>query len=382
MYPRILQLSDITAKKTVLLLGPRQVGKSTLLRATYGDALTFNLLDAGMFRSISADPTMLRRQILADAHKNSLVIIDEIQRLPELMNEVHLMIEEHGIRFVLTGSSARALKRKGVNLLGGRARTRFLHPLVSHEIGAAFDLRRALNHGLIPSIYDSDSPDEDLRDYCGVYLREEVASEGLTRNIPAFSRFLEVAACANGAMINYTNIASDAQVKRTTVIDYFQILRDTLLGFDLEPWTGSKKRKAIATSKFYFFDPGVRRHLAGTGTVQEKSPTFGDAFEHFVFRELRSAIDYGKATHLHYWRSTSGYEVDFFLNESIAIECKAAKTFRADDLKGLRALREENPGIKGILVCFVDRAELVGGIEVLPWKVFLARLWNGELGLH
>jgi len=379
MYPRIFQPSDITRKKSILLLGPRQVGKSTMLRSTFKDSLTFNLLDAGIFRTLSADPTAMRRQILGAPQKKSPVIIDEIQRLPELMNEVHLMIEEHGIRFAITGSSARALKRKGVNLLGGRARIQFLHPLVSHEIGASFDLMRAVNHGTMPSIYDSETPDDDLRDYCGIYLREEVASEGLTRNIPAFSRFLEVAACSNGTIINHTNIASDAQVKRTTVIDYFQILRDTLIGFDLEPWTGSKKRKAIATSKFYFFDLGVQRHLAGLDIFKEKSPAFGAAFEHFIFRELRSALDYGIIKSLHYWRSTSNFEVDFFVNETLAIECKTAKTVRADDLKGLKALREENQKIKGILVCFVDRTEVIDGLEILPWRDFLGRLWQGRL---
>lgn len=379
MYARFLEKSVTTAKKSILLLGPRQVGKSTLLRKIHPESLTFNLLDAGIFRQLSADLTSLRREVLAQKRKDNVVIIDEIQRLPELMNEVHLMIEEHNIRFILTGSSARALRRKGVNLLGGRARLQFMNPLTSSEIGANFDPVRAINHGLLPAIYDSSSPDDDLRDYCGTYLREEVAAEGFTRNIPSFSRFLDVAARSSGTMLNYTNIASDAQVKRTTVIDYFQILRDTLLGFDLEPWTKSKKRKAIATSKFYFFDPGVQRHLAGIDLIRQRSPLFGQAFEHLVFRELRSGLDYGVAKSLHYWRSTSNLEIDFLLDESIAIECKSASTIRKDDLKGLRAIGEEKKNIKKILVSFVERPQITDDIHILPWRYFLEKFWSNDL---
>jgi predicted AAA+ superfamily ATPase len=379
VYTRILEPTLANAKKSILLLGPRQVGKSTLLRTTHPESLTFNLLDASVFRQISTDPTSIRRTVLAQRRQEKVVVIDEIQRIPELMNEVQLMIEEHKIRFILTGSSARALKRKGVNLLGGRARLHLMNPLTSGEIGESFDILRAINHGLLPAIYDSDTPNEDLQDYCGVYLREEVAAEGLARNIPGFSRFLDVAAKSSGMMINYTNIASDAQVKRTTVVDYFQILRDTLLGFDLEPWTKSKKRKAISTSKFYFFDPGVQKHLAGIDAISAKSPLFGLGFEHLIFRELKSGLDYGIAKSLHYWRSTSNIEIDFLLDESIAIECKTSSTIRRDDLKGLLAIGEENKGIKKILVSFVERPQLIQDIHVLPWRDFLELFWAKDL---
>ncbi len=259
MYSRSIQLSKIIDKKSVLLLGPRQTGKSTLIKTQLGSAPIYNLLDAGLYGRLSADPTSLRREVLAMRPSPKVVIIDEVQRLPELMNEAHILIEDHGLKLVLTGSSARALRRKGVNLLGGRARVVHLHPLTSVEIGESFDLLKALNDGLLPAIYGDEDADAQLSDYAGTYLREEVAAEGLTRNLPSFARFLAVAASCNGQIINHTNIASDAAVKRTTVIDYFQVLRDTLLGFDLEPWRGSKKRKAIATSKFYLFDPGVTR---------------------------------------------------------------------------------------------------------------------------
>jgi predicted AAA+ superfamily ATPase len=379
MYQRIHQLTDITERKSILLLGPRQTGKSTLLRARLPIAPVFNLLDAGQYRSLSADPTSMRRQVLAMSPRPEVVVIDEVQRLPELLNEVHLMIEEHRLRFVLTGSSARALRRRGVNLLAGRARTQFLHPLVSAEVGEGFDLSRAINHGLLPAIYDSDSPDDDLRDYVGTYLREEIAAEGLTRNLPGFSRFLEIAALCNGQILNHTKIAADAEVKRTTVIDYFQVLADTLIGFELPPWRKSKSRKAIATSKHYLFDLGVARHLAGIGPLTLSGPSFGVALEHFIFRELRSAIDYGLGETLHYWRSTSGFEVDFLLDERIAIEVKAARAVRPADLKGLSALREELPGLVAIVVAMVERPQLEGNVLILPWREFVQRLWRGEL---
>jgi predicted AAA+ superfamily ATPase len=293
MYRRLLQLADIASKKSIFLLGPRQTGKSTLIRDCLPDAKVFNLLDMSIYRRLSADPSAMRRELLAMPNMPPVVVIDEIQRLPDLLNEVHLLIEEQRIRFVLTGSSARSLRRKGVNLLGGRARSVYFHPLVSHEIGESFDLLRALNHGLLPFIYDADDSEAELADYCGTYLREEIAAEGLVRNIPSFSRFLELSASCSTQILNYTKIASDAEIKRTTVMDYFNILRDTLLAYDLPAWQQTTKRKPITSSKFYFFDMGVTRFLSGVGIIQPKNPTFGTYFEHFIFHELRSALDYG-----------------------------------------------------------------------------------------
>lgn len=380
MYNRLIQLTEIINKKSILLLGPRQTGKSTLLRTQLGSAVpTYNLLDAALFARLNADPTMLRREVLAMRPKPDVVVIDEVQRVPELMNEAHILIEEYGIRMVLTGSSARALRRKGVNLLGGRARVVHLHPLTSAEIGEAFDLQRALNSGLLPAIYDDDDASAQLADYAGVYLREEVAAEGLTRNLPSFSRFLAVAASCNGQIINHSNVASDAAVKRTTVIDYFQVLRDTLLGFDLEPWRGSAKRKAIATAKFYLFDPGVALHINGRGPVRAKNPGFGDSLEHLVFCELRAALDYGFAKTLNYWRSTSGFEVDFLIDGQIGIEVKATSNPKAADLRSLHALGEEIPGLRGYLFCCVERPQTLNGIQVLPLREGLLRVWNRGL---
>lgn len=314
-------------------------------------------------------------------HSSELIVIDEIQLIPELLNEVHVLIEDYGKRFLLTGSSARKLHRKGVNLLGGRARTRRMHPLVSTEIGESFDLNKALNFGTLPSIWTSDSPDEDLAAYIGDYLQIEIASESAAKNIPAFTRFLEVAALCNAQMINLTQIASDAEVPRTTLYEYYQILKDTLIAEELPAWQESKKRKAITTSKNYFFDAGVVRAIQGRAQVKAGTPEYGDFFETYIFHELKTYLDYELAGSgsLHYWRSTSQMEVDFILNESIAIEVKAKRQISKDDLKGLIAIAEENIMKAFYLVALVDAPRKQGNIHILPWNVFFQRLWSGEI---
>ncbi len=377
---RIIDLKKTLRRKSAFLLGPRRVGKSTLVSQQLKDAECFDLLDSKIYRAVSADPSFIRNQILADKdHPSKLVVIDEVQLIPEILNEVHLLIERHGIRFLLTGSSARALKRKGINLLAGRAAMLSLHPFVRAELGSDFDLKRATYNGLIPSHYFSDVVDDDLSDYVGSYLREEVAAEGLTRSIPSFSRFLEVAALANGSMLNYSNISSDAEVKRLTVMGFFEILRDTLIGNDLPAWLESTKRKPVTTAKFYFFDPGVVRFLRKQGKIRIGSPEFGSAFEHYIFHELKSWCDYSGKKDLHYWRSTSDMEVDFVLDNRIAIEVKAKATLSNDDTKGLKALREDHPKIRFCVVNLSDRKQIKDGIEVWPYGEFLDALYNGEL---
>ena len=235
--------------------------------------------------------------------------------MPELLNEVHLMIEEHGVRFFLTGSSARTLRRKGVNLLGGRARSRALHPFVRAELGQQFNLDRALEHGLLPPIYFSDSPTEDLAAYTGDYLREEVAAEAIVRNIGAFSRFLEVAALAHGEMINFTNMASDSQVPVSTVREYYGILKDTFIVHEVPAFKGTSKRKAISTAKYYLFDIGVARHLQGRRGLAPGTAEYGNAFESFIFQEIKAFCDYHLLATPMYWRSKSNFEVDFRVRE-------------------------------------------------------------------
>ncbi len=312
--------------------------------------------------------------------QDRVVVIDEIQRIPALLNEVHRQIEKNRSRkFLLTGSSARKLRRRGVNLLGGRARSNTLHPLVYGELRSDFDLNRALEFGTLPTHYFSESPREDLKDYIGTYLKEEIVAEAATRNIPAFTRFLEVASTCNGSLINFERISQDAQVPRTTVQNYFQILKDTLIGHSLEPWRKTQTRKPILTQKFYFFDIGVTNYLRRVKVIEENTPQWGEALESYIFHELRAYCDYFGIEDLHFWRSQSGFEVDFLLDGRIAIEVKSSRRIIADDLKGIRALSEEIQLKRKIVVCMETEPRTIHGIEIIHIMQFLEQLWSGEI---
>ncbi len=379
MYlPRQLNLLEATAKKSCFLFGPRQTGKSMLIRESLpAGTPVYNLLDQRLWLDLSTDSTRMRQELEAKNLRDTLVVVDEVQKLPSLLDEVHLLIETRGLRFLLTGSSARKLRRSGVNLLGGRARSRHLHPFSWKELGDQFDLMAALNRGLVPSIYFSDDPAEDLRAYLGTYLKEEITAEGLTRNVPAFARFLEVAAACSGKMLNKTEVANDAKVPRTTVIEYFEILKDTLIGHELPAWNKSQKRKAIETAKFYLFDVGITRALQRLPPLVPRSPDLGEALEHFIFHELKTWIDTRKpGMDLHYWRSTSQFEVDFILGEQTAIEVKATTRVSTRDLKGLKALAEEGCMKRLLLVCQEPTPRRIGDILVLPLEAFLEQLWS------
>jgi predicted AAA+ superfamily ATPase len=371
---RALDLGALVAKKTHFLLGPRQTGKTTLLRHTLPEARVYDLLDASLYLALSHRPSRLAEEL---GPKDKVVVIDEIQRLPELLNEVHRLIEERGVQFLLTGSSARKLRRGGVNLLGGRARTTHLHPLTCRELGAQFDLHRALAHGLLPSIYFSDNPRADLQAYTGSYLQQEILAEGVTRNLPAFSRFLRVAALCNGTIVNFTNVANDAQVARTTIYEYFGILQDTLLLQELPAWRKTLKRKPLVSSKYYFFDVGVATALQGR-EARPGTPEFGASFETYLMHELMSYRDYQSGEPLSYWRSTSGFEVDFILGDHTAIEVKARENVTPQDLKSLRALAEEKNLKRYLCVSLEPRRRQVEGVVILPYRQFLEALWDGE----
>ena len=371
---RYLDVRAILDKRSCFLFGPRQTGKSTLVRQQFSGYPTWNLLDRTLFIRLARNPALIRETLEADTE---IVVIDEIQKMPELLNEVQLMIDERDVRFLLTGSSARSLRRKGVNLLGGRARSRALHPFVRAELRDRFDLDRALEHGLLPSIYFSDSPEEDLAAYAGDYLKEEVAAEAIVRNIGAFSRFLEVAALAHGELINFANLANDAQAPASTVREYYGILKDTLIAHEVPAFTRSRKRKAISTSKYYLFDIGLARHLQGRRGLAPGTPEYGNAFESFIFQEIKAFCDYHRLDTPRYWRSKSQFEVDFVL-ENLAVEVKATKHVSARDLRGLRALREEGLFTHYVLVSMEPRARLVDGVRVLPWTEFLDRLWRRD----
>ena len=258
--PRVLDLTALLARRSHFLLGPRQTGKTALVRHCLKGARVYDLLDSSVFLALSQNPGRLAEEL---GPHDRIVVIDEIQRLPSLLNEVHRLIETRGVRFLLTGSSARKLRGGGVNLLGGRARPKNLHPLIWKELGGGFHLARAIARGLLPSVYFSDDPRADLQAYAGFYLQQEVVAEGATRNVPAFSRFLKVAALCNATIVNFTNVANDSQVPRTTAYEYFEILKDTLVLLELKAWRKTAKRKPLAASKYYFFDVGVAGTLQG-----------------------------------------------------------------------------------------------------------------------
>jgi predicted AAA+ superfamily ATPase len=370
--PRILNLKKSTKNKSLFLLGPRQTGKTSLIRAQLKSEYKINLLINEDFWRYQKDTALLRREFINK--RAQLVIIDEIQRLPELLNEVHYLIEEVGHRFLLTGSSARKLRKSGVNLLGGRASQIILHPLTYFELKSKFDLEKALSFGLLPSVYFSENPQSELRDYVGLYLKEEILSEGLARNLPAFTRFLEAAASMNGKMINYTKMGSDAQIAPSTTYEYFKVLEDTLIAKEVLSFEKSKIRKAISTSKFYFFDLGVVRAILDKAEIKKTDSDYGDYFEAFIFHELWSFSSYHKLADIKYWRSKSNYEVDFILDNRVAIEVKSTKRVVESDLKGLRAFAEEKLMEKYFLISFDKIEQNWHGVECLHWESFLLKL--------
>ena len=372
--PRVLDVAGLLARRSHFLLGPRLTGKTSLVRNRLKNAKLYDLLDSSVYLALSQNPGRLAEELDS---RDRIVVIDEIQRLPSLLNEVHRLIETRGVRFLLTGSSARKLRGGGVNLLGGRARTKNLHPLTWKELGDRFDLSRAIARGLLPSIYFSDDPGADLQAYAGLYLQQEIVAEGATRNVPAFSRFLKAAAFCNATIVNFTNVANDSQVPRTTVYEYFEILKDTLVVYELPAWRKTLKRKPLASSKYYFFDVGVAGALQGRA-FRPGTPEFGSGFETYLMHELVSHRDYVSGEPLGYWGSTSGFEVDFIIGDHTAVEVKAKKNVSPRDLRSLRALAEEKRLKRHICVCLEPRGRKTEGIAVLPFKEFLEALWSGE----
>lgn len=372
---RILDLRSLLAKKSFFLFGPRATGKSTLIRQQLAeDALVIDLLDSRNFLRFSATPSDLEAMVAASG--KSLVVIDEVQRIPELLNEVHRLIEAKRLRFLLTGSSARKLRRGQANLLAGRVWEARLFPLIYREI-PDFDLDRYLFHGGLPMVWLGDEPAEELDAYAHTYLTEEIMAEGLVRKLPPFSRFLRAMALSNGEMLNFTKLASDCQVPPSTVSEYVALLEDTLVGHLLPPWTASKKRKAIRTAKFYFFDGGVTHLLAGTRTLDRNSDLYGKSFEQFIGGEIRAWLSYMRIKQpLSYWRSAHGDEVDFLIGEDVAVEVKASTRVSWRDFKGLDRLAEEGV-FKHYLLVSQDPTEMLDGPRhALPWQSFLDGLWS------
>lgn len=370
--------NPVTGSSAAFLWGARQTGKTTLLHERFPDARFYDLLDTALAAELSVRPRLLREQVLSQRPAD--VVIDEVQNVPALIEEVHWLLENTSTRFILCGSSARKLRRNSKNLLGGRAVDFHLHPLTTAEIGDV-DLLRLLRHGALPAHYLVDEPRSLLRAYVNNYLKQEIIDESATRNIPAFSRFLQIVALGHGQQINYTNVSREAGVSASTVRNYYQILEDTLLGFTLEPWRRRKKRRLVETAKFYLFDVGVANQLHPEArTLDEGTDLYGRAFEHFILNEVRAWIEYERLDlPLSFWRTSSGFEVDLIVGDlDLAIECKASRDVRATDLKGLRALKEEHEPRRSLVISRVgERRRTDNGIEIVPWREFCDELWAG-----
>lgn len=379
MYDR-KQIFENLGSESAFFWGARQTGKTTLLKMKFPNSIYIDLLLNTEFLRFNTTPYLLR-QIVEAKQPQEPVIIDEIQRLPDLLNEIHWLITNKGIRFILSGSSPRKIVRGGNNLLGGRALRYELFPLVSSEI-ENFNLLKALNSGLLPRHYLADNPKKLLEAYIGSYLKDEIMAESKIRNIGAFSRFLESAAFSNSEILNYSNIATDCGISSVTVKEYFQILEDTMIGRFLPAFTKRAKRRIIAAPKFYFFDVGIANILLKRSKIEYKSENFGHAFEHFIYTEIYAHSQYsGLKYDISYWRTaTTNIEVDFILGESeIAIEVKSSDSISGRHLKGLSQFSEDYKPKRSIIVSMDDYYRKIDHIEIMPWKFFLEELWSNKL---
>ncbi len=376
-YKRILNLQSLTEQKSHFLLGPRSTGKSLLIRKTFQSVFYINLLEQDSLRDFIVNPSLLRERIAAKGLRpNDLVIIDEIQKVPKLLDEVHLLIEEFGLVFLLTGSSARKLKKGAANLLAGRAWMAYLYPLTWKEI-TDFNLMKYLNTGGLPQVYTSVVPAKELKNYVNLYIKEEIQEEGLTRNLEQFLIFFESVGLMNGEELNYQGWSSDTGIPRKTLQSYVELLQDTLMAFVLPAFRKTKTRKAVARSKFYLFDVGVANNMAKRGEINKGSVDFGKAFEHFIIQECRALNSYLELDwKLTYWRSHSQMEVDLCLDQEWAIEIKSTERINSRQLKGLCALREESLFKNYGVVCFEKEKRILDGIIIWPWKDFLNYLWS------
>ena len=368
-------------RHSFFLWGPRQTGKTSLLRSTYPTARRIDLLETDMFARYASQPHLLREELLANPEP--FVVIDEIQEVPALLDEVHWLIENRGVVFGLCGSSARKLRRGHANLLGGRAVRYELAGLVSAELGDRFEIDRAINQGWLPRHYLADEHRPLVRSYVNDYLKEEIAAEGLVRSLPDFSDFLRIAAVGDTEVLNYSNIARECGVSAPTVRSYYEILQDTLLGRFLPAHVRRAKRRVRHAPKFYFADVGVVNELARRGRLEQGGELYGKALESWVFHELSAYRAYSEEWFdLAYWKLSGGTEVDFVIGEAaVAIEVKATTRVASHHLKGLCEMAADYPGIrKRMLVCLEPRPRRTeAGIDVLPVGEFSRRLWGGEI---
>ena len=368
---------NLPPAKSAFLWGPRKVGKSTWIREHMKTAIVIDFLKTDVFADYASRPSLLRERY---SETDRLIVIDEVQKIPDILDEVQWLIDNHPISFLLTGSSARKLRKTQANLLGGRAWRYTMTPLCFPEIDD-LDIEHVMLSGLLPPHLLSVDPIQDLRAYVADYLKEEIAAEAVVQNIPAFSEFLHIASVTSGEILNYTNVARESGVSAKVVRNYFQILEDTLLGYRLQPWKKSADRRLVESEKFYLFDVGLANYLA---RQQPKigSPAFGKSFEHFIMMELKAYQAYrNPELALYYWRTSAGVEVDFILGAmECAIEIKTSTRIDHHAAKALKTLHDDHNVKRSIIVSFESEPKkLDKNIECIPWKMFLEMLWMGEI---
>ena len=381
-FARLLTI-DLPGHQSAFLWGARKTGKTTLLREQFPQSIFIDFLQTNTFIEYVKSPFLLRERLLTNQKKalGHPVIIYEVQKIPQILDEVHWLIENHGLQFILCGSSARKLKRGQANLLGVRAWRFELFPLVSVEV-KQLSLLRALNHGMIPNHYQVENYRRSLRGYVQDYLKEEVFHEGLTRNIPAFSRFFEAMGYSHGSLVNYTNIARECGVSSKTVKEYYQILVDTLLGTFVLPFKKRQQRQVISKApKFYLFDVGVAGAICKRSIVEEKGELFGNAFEHFIYLEMLAHKSYHDVDYeINFWRTKSGQEIDFVLGDGeVAVEIKSTSMINRRALRPMKTFIELYRPKQAIVVCNENEERLYSGISIMPWRIFLEKLWRDEI---
>ena len=378
MYKRIIDIKN-RLDDANFLLGARQTGKSTLLKELFPDTIYYDLLNTDIRKRFQKNPELLR-EMLQNKPAGTLVIIDEIPKVPELLDEVHWLMANKDIRFILCGSSARKLKKQSSNTLGGRAIPMFFYPLVSAEI-PDFDIYKAIQNGMIPRHYMIENATRRLKAYVDIFLKEEIKEEALVRDIVSFERFLEVAAICDGEILNYENIAADCGVSAKTVAAYFQILYDTLVGYEIPAYTKHIKRKLVQAPRFYYFDVGVVNYLLGRTNLKRGTDEFGHAFEHLVIQEIVAYLGYTESTEkLSYWRTYTGIEVDAIIGDArIAIEIKSTDEVQTKHKKNLKTFAEEHPDARKIIVSLDKMTREANGIEMIYVLDFFKMLWSGQI---
>ena len=373
MYSRLIKSPE---NKSFFLFGPRGTGKTTWVKQSFPNAVYIDLLESRLFNDLLADPQRLVNFI--PNNFNDWIIIDEVQKIPELLNEVHRLIEKHKYKFILTGSSARKLRRKGPNLLAGRALNYSMHPLTAIELGKDFDLNHSLMFGNLPSVYVESNPKDYLESYIKTYLQEEIQQEGLTRNLSRFSRFLEAASFSQGSVLNVLEVSRECAIERKVVENYFTILEDLLLAYKVPIFTKRAKRRLVAHPKFYFFDVGIYRTLRPMGPLDAPEEVEGISFESLLFQELKAINDYyGLGYKIYYWRTSNNLEVDFVLYGERglkAFEIKRRGRVPSSELRGLKAFLKDYPTAKAYYIYGAERRMSEGDIDIIPLDYALKNL--------